>query len=53
MAQQYAVGDLEGLPVESNLGLGCGTPVAFLDLKEGDTVLDLGSGAGIDVFIAA
>ncbi len=37
----------------ADLGLGCGTPTAFTDLKEGMTVLDLGSGAGIDVFLAA
>jgi arsenite methyltransferase len=37
----------------ADLGLGCGTPTAFAELKEGMTVLDLGSGAGIDVFIAA
>ena len=38
---------------ETNLGLGCGNPVAFSKIKEGDTVLDLGSGAGIDCFLAA
>ena len=37
----------------ANLGLGCGNPVAFSKIKEGDTVLDLGSGAGIDCFLAA
>ena len=37
----------------ADLGLGCGTPAAFADLEEGMTVLDLGSGAGIDVFVAA
>ena len=37
----------------ADLGLGCGTPTAFADLTPGMTVLDLGSGAGIDVFIAA
>ena len=37
----------------ADLGLGCGTPTAFADLAEGMTVLDLGSGAGIDVFLAA
>lgn len=37
----------------ADLGLGCGTPTAFADLEEGMTVLDLGSGAGIDVFVAA
>ena len=38
---------------EANLGLGCGNPVALSQIKEGDTVLDLGSGAGIDCFLAA
>ncbi|MER3524864.1 MAG: arsenite S-adenosylmethyltransferase [Ignavibacteria bacterium] len=37
----------------ADLGLGCGTPTAFADLKEGMTVLDVGSGVGIDVFLAA
>jgi len=49
----YAATDLELLPAGTNLGLGCGAPVALLDLKPGETVLDLGSGAGIDVFLAA
>jgi arsenite methyltransferase len=37
----------------ADLGLGCGTPTAFADLAQGMTVLDLGSGGGIDVFVAA
>lgn len=37
----------------ANLGLGCGNPTALADLKEGEVVLDLGSGAGFDVFLAA
>lgn len=37
----------------ADLGLGCGTPLAFADMAEGMTVLDLGSGAGIDVFLAS
>ncbi|MFA5333388.1 MAG: arsenite methyltransferase [Candidatus Nanoarchaeia archaeon] len=37
----------------ANLGLGCGNPVALSDIREGDTVLDLGSGAGIDCFLAS
>ena len=40
-------------PTDANLGLGCGNPVAFAAIKEGDTVLDLGSGAGVDCFLAA
>jgi len=38
---------------DSNLGLGCGNPIAFGEIKNGDVVLDLGSGAGFDCFIAA
>lgn len=38
---------------EANLGLGCGNPVAMAEMKAGDTVLDLGSGAGLDCFLAA
>jgi len=38
---------------EANLGLGCGNPVAIGKIKEGDTVLDLGSGAGLDSFLAS
>lgn len=37
---------------EANLGLGCGNPIALANIKEGDTVLDLGSGAGFDSFLA-
>jgi ubiquinone/menaquinone biosynthesis C-methylase UbiE len=49
----YTKEDLENIPDEASLGLGCGNPVALASLKEGETVLDLGSGAGIDVFLAA
>jgi len=42
-----------GVVPESNLGLGCGTPTQYASIKPGETVLDLGSGAGIDVFLAA
>jgi len=38
---------------EANLGLGCGNPIAFSNIKEGNIVLDLGSGAGFDAFLAA
>ncbi len=49
----YSPDDLECVPEDSVLGLGCGNPVALASLKEGETVLDLGSGGGIDVFLAA
>lgn len=49
----YSDKDLEKIPVEANMGLGCGNPVALADLKKGETVLDLGSGGGMDVFLAA
>lgn len=48
----YSDADLKAVP-ESNLGLGCGNPGALSRIKEGDVVLDLGSGAGMDAFIAA
>jgi SAM-dependent methyltransferase len=41
------------VPEGANLGLGCGNPIALASLKEGETVLDLGSGAGFDCFLAA
>jgi ubiquinone/menaquinone biosynthesis C-methylase UbiE len=41
------------LPEDADLGLGCGNPLAFASIREGDVVLDLGSGAGIDCFLAA
>jgi SAM-dependent methyltransferase len=49
----YGDEDLKVVPEGSNLGLGCGNPVALASLEEGETVLDLGSGAGFDSFIAA
>jgi SAM-dependent methyltransferase len=53
MSLDYKPEDLASLPDGADLGLGCGVPTGFADLKEGFTVLDLGSGAGIDVFIAS
>src|SRR6059036_2390488 len=50
----YAAGETAGLPAQAvAASLGCGNPTALADLKEGDTVLDLGSGGGIDVFLSA
>ena len=50
MADDYT--KLEGYNPDADLGLGCGLPTEFAKLKEGDTVIDLGSGAGNDAFIA-
>jgi arsenite methyltransferase len=49
----YDAGELAELPDGADLGLGCGNPLAMLELREGETVLDLGSGGGIDCFLAA
>lgn len=49
----YSSQDLETVPEGANLGLGCGNPIALASLKEGETVIDLGSGAGFDSFLAA
>jgi arsenite methyltransferase len=43
---------VEGYLAEADLGLGCGVPTEYADIRSGDTVLDLGSGAGIDAFVA-
>jgi len=50
MAERYS--DLDGYVPDADLGLGCGLPTEFAQIKKGDTVVDLGSGAGNDVFIA-
>jgi arsenite methyltransferase len=50
MADEYT--SLEGYNPDADLGLGCGLPTQFAKMKEGDTVVDLGSGAGNDAFIA-
>ncbi len=49
----YSGEELAALPEGADLGLGCGNPTAFAQLCAGETVLDLGSGAGIDCFLAA
>lgn len=52
-AMGYSPEELNWLPEGANLGLGCGNPQALADLKPGESVLDLGSGGGIDCFFAA
>jgi len=49
----YSEDELAFVPQGSNLGLGCGNPIALASIREGETVLDLGSGAGFDCFLAA
>ena len=49
----YDMNELGSVPQASVLGVGCGAPVKFADLQKGETVVDLGSGAGIDVFLSA
>lgn len=49
----YSNDEIESVPEGANLGLGCGNPVALAAIRKGDTVLDLGSGAGFDSFLAA
>jgi ubiquinone/menaquinone biosynthesis C-methylase UbiE len=50
----YAVDELDGLPLKAALAtLGCANPIALAELKEGETVLDIGSGAGLDVILSA
>jgi SAM-dependent methyltransferase len=49
----YSQEELQSIPADANLGLGCGNPLALASLKAGEMVLDLGSGGGIDCFLAA
>ncbi|WP_299293467.1 arsenite methyltransferase [Nitrosopumilus sp.] len=49
----YDQKELDSIPQEAILGVGCGAPINHADLKEGEIVVDLGSGAGIDIFLAA
>lgn len=52
-AMGYSEDEIKSIPEEAILGLGCGNPTALAEIKNGDSVLDLGSGGGIDVFLAA
>jgi SAM-dependent methyltransferase len=52
-AYGYSAEDTHAVPAGANLGLGCGNPIAMASLRPGETVLDLGSGAGFDCFLAA
>lgn len=49
----YTAGELTSIPAEANMGLSCGNPTATAHLKAGEVVVDLGSGGGLDVFLAA
>ncbi len=49
----YSAAEVRSVPKSSNLGLGCGNPTAIASIRPGETVLDLGSGAGFDCFLAA
>src|SRR5213080_3009770 len=49
----YTAEELASIPAEANMGLSCGNPTATANLRPGETVVDLGSGGGLDVFLAA
>lgn len=49
----YSNEDIDTVPKDSNLGLGCGNPHLVANISEGETILDLGSGAGFDCFLAS
>jgi arsenite methyltransferase len=53
MAVGYSAEELQAIPEDARMGLGCGNPTALASLKEGEVVLDLGAGGGIDCFLAA
>src|SRR5688500_6109197 len=49
----YTPEELASIPAEANMGLSCGNPTASASLREGETVVDLGSGGGLDVLLAS
>src|SRR5512138_2713464 len=49
----YSPEELASIPAEANMGLSCGNPTVTANLREGETVVDLGSGRGLDVFLAS
>src|SRR5688572_32578681 len=49
----YTADQLSSIPAEANMGLSCGNPTATANLRPGEVVVDLGSGGGLDVFLAA
>lgn len=49
----YSADELAAIPAQANMGLSCGNPIALANLAPGETVVDLGSGGGLDVFLAA
>jgi arsenite methyltransferase len=49
----YSAEELTSIPAEANMGLSCGNPTAIASLRPGEVVVDLGSGGGLDVFLAS